>query len=101
MMIPAFEEVAFSLGTGEVSDIVEAQFGYHLIEVTGRKEEGVIPLEEVKEQVALYLENQKKQKVIGEYIQTLRAGAMIEYGEGFQPMPPAPMGQFPPPQPPK
>jgi peptidyl-prolyl cis-trans isomerase C len=100
-MIPAFEEVAFALGTGEVSDIVETKFGYHLIEVTGHKEEGVVPLEEVKEQVALYLGNQKQQKVIGEYIQTLRAGAMIEYGEGFKPMPPAPAGQFPPPQPPK
>jgi len=101
MMIPAFEEVAFALGTGEVSDIVETEFGYHLIEVTGRKEAGVVPLEEVKDEVALYLGNQKQQKVVGEYLQDLRAGALIDYGEGFQPSPPAPTGQFPPAQPPK
>ena len=101
MMIPAFEEVAFALGTDEVSDIVETKFGYHLIKVTGRKDAGVVPLEEVKEQVSLFLTNQKQQKVIGEYIQTLRAGALIEYGEGFKPQPPAPTGQYPPPQPPK
>ena len=48
-MIPAFEEVAFTLGTGEVSDIVETTFGYHLIKVTGHRDAGVVPLEEVKE----------------------------------------------------
>jgi peptidyl-prolyl cis-trans isomerase C len=100
-MIPAFEEVAFALGTGEVSDIVETTFGYHLIKVTGHKDAGVVPLEEVKEQVVLFLNNQKQQKVVGEYIQKLRDSAVIEYGQGFQPIPPPSMGQFPPPEPPK
>ena len=98
MMIPAFEEVAFTLETGKISDIVETEFGYHLIKVTGRKDAGIAPLEDVAEQVSFFLENQKKQKVIGAYLQNLRAAASIEYGQGFQPAPPPSMGQFPPAQ---
>jgi parvulin-like peptidyl-prolyl isomerase len=101
VMIPAFEQVAFTLGTDEVSDIVETKFGYHLIKVTGHKAPGLVPLEEVEDQLALFLENQAKEKVIGDYLQKLRSKAVIEYGAGFQPVPPPQMGDLAPPQPPK
>jgi peptidyl-prolyl cis-trans isomerase C len=100
-MIKPFEEVAFSLAPGEVGEIVETRFGYHLIKVTGRKDARVVPLEEVKEQVGIYLVNQKKQQAVGDYLQKLRSAAMIEYGQGFKPIPPPPIGEFPPPAPPK
>ena len=33
-MVPAFEEAAFGLETGAVSDAVETEFGFHLIQRT-------------------------------------------------------------------
>lgn len=36
-MVPAFESACKSLGIGSVSDVVQTQFGYHVIKVTGRK----------------------------------------------------------------
>jgi peptidyl-prolyl cis-trans isomerase C len=36
-MVPAFESACKSLGVGSVSDVVQTQFGYHVIKVTGRK----------------------------------------------------------------
>ncbi len=50
-MVPEFEEVAFSIEEGKISAPVKTQFGYHLIKVVHKNEEGISTLEEVKDQV--------------------------------------------------
>lgn len=37
-MVPSFESACRSLGVGSVSDVVQTQFGYHLIKVTGKRD---------------------------------------------------------------
>ncbi|RLB40109.1 MAG: hypothetical protein DRH20_02065 [Deltaproteobacteria bacterium] len=50
-MVKAFEEAAFGLKKGQVSDLVRTPFGYHIIKVEDVKKARTKPLEEVREQV--------------------------------------------------
>ncbi|MDD3777298.1 MAG: peptidylprolyl isomerase [Actinomycetota bacterium] len=78
-MIESFEQVAFSLGIGEISDIVETEYGYHLIYVTDKQEEYIKDLDEVKETVIAYIENEEKNQVWADFIYSLIDIAEIEY----------------------
>jgi len=47
-MVPEFEEAAFALESGEISEIVKTQFGYHIIKVEDKKEGHTDKLEDVR-----------------------------------------------------
>ena len=51
MMVPEFEQAAFELEVGEVSQPVKTQFGFHLIKVEKKIEASIKSFEEVKDQV--------------------------------------------------
>ena len=48
IMDPAFEAGAFSIGQGEVSEVIRSAFGLHLIKVTGVQPAGIRDFEEVR-----------------------------------------------------
>ncbi len=77
-MVPEFEVAAFSQEIGEVGPLIETQFGYHILKVSERQEEGTMDFETVKEQIGPYLTNQKKQQAVSEYIKSLHDSATIE-----------------------
>ena len=47
-MVPEFENAAFALAAGEISDPVRSPFGYHVINVTEKQEEVTQPFAEVR-----------------------------------------------------
>lgn len=59
VMDEAFENAAFSMKVGDISEPVKSQFGYHIIKVTGRKEAKEATLEDSKAEIEETLKNQK------------------------------------------
>jgi len=83
-MVKPFEDTAFTLGIGEVSEVVETEFGLHIIKLMDKKEPHMMPLEEVKDKIADYLKSEKEKQAVGGYLSDLRAGAQIEYAQKEQ-----------------
>ena len=77
-MVKPFEVVAFSLKPGEVSEIVETRFGYHLIKVTDKKPEETVAYEDVKGKIKEYLRREKTQGEMMRYAERLKEGAEVE-----------------------
>jgi peptidyl-prolyl cis-trans isomerase C len=78
-MVPEFETAAFSQEIGKVGDVVETQFGYHLIKTTKHEQAGVRSLADVKDQLQDYLTGKKKQEALLAYIEELKTKANIEF----------------------
>lgn len=78
-MVAPFEEAAFALKVGEVSGIVETQFGYHIIKVFKKTPESHVALEDVKASIQSYLLQNKNQSLLNDYLDSLKSNAKIRY----------------------
>lgn len=77
-MVPPFDKAAFSMKPGETSDLVESNFGVHIIRVADRQPAGTVPLDQVRPQIQQYLEGQGRQRETQTFVDGLRAKGKVE-----------------------
>jgi parvulin-like peptidyl-prolyl isomerase len=76
-MVKPFEDAAFTVPVGEISGVVETQFGYHILKIIDRKKE-TRTFEEVRPELEQRLKQQKQGTVIESYVKGLKDQAKFK-----------------------
>lgn len=77
-MVPAFATAAFALQKNQLSDIVETQFGLHIIKVTDRRPSRTVPFAEVDAQIHEFLAGQQRDEAMAAYVEALKRRGQVE-----------------------
>ncbi|WP_415520353.1 MAG: SurA N-terminal domain-containing protein [Desulfovibrio aminophilus] len=81
-MVKPFEDAAFALKKGEVSEPVRSEFGWHLIQMEDRREAGPMAFDEVKDQIKRQIAEDRASEKISDLLDAaldqLAAGIKIE-----------------------
>lgn len=76
--VPEFEAALATLDVGEVSDLVETEYGWHIIKVEEKRDERTKPLDEVSVQIEQQLLQERNVEAYQEFLAEIRATAEIE-----------------------
>ena len=77
-MVPEFSTAAFGMKKGEISEPVKSQFGFHVIQVTDRKDAETMTLETVKPQLLAFLNQKMQSTQVEKLIKDVRDKAAVE-----------------------
>ncbi len=83
-MTQPFEEAAFGMKTGEISDVVESDFGYHVIKLTGVRGGGKRSFEEARGEIEAEVKQQLAQRKFAEAAETF-TNTVYEQSDSLQP----------------
>ena len=76
-MVPEFEQTMAVTAVGELSDPVKSQFGWHLLEVEGRRDEDVTE-QAIRAKATEYLHNRKYQEELDAWLRRIRDEAFVD-----------------------
>jgi peptidyl-prolyl cis-trans isomerase C len=77
-MVKPFEDAAFAMDKGEISDIVVTQFGFHLIQVMDKKAASTTSYDDAKPRIVDHLKQQKMIESVNAYVQKIKTDADIQ-----------------------
>ena len=92
-MVAAFEESAFSLKEGEISEPVKTEYGYHIIRLDGRTDPEQLSFEQVKPKLIENERKKHKDRVMGDYLNSLTSQEVIMTEEALLEMVKAQFGE--------
>jgi foldase protein PrsA len=84
-MVEPFADAAFALETNEISDPVKTQYGWHVIEVTGKTPGSNQTFEEAKETIIQTLKYQAASTNWDKWLKNAQEALGIAYAAGFDP----------------
>ncbi len=84
MVVPEFEQAAFSMKVGEISQVIQTPYGFHILKVDDIQEAATQPLEKVKDQIEALIKNRKAGELAYDLAdQAYAAGSKEKSLEGF------------------
>ncbi len=76
--VPSFEQAAFQLKPGEISDPLETPFGLHIIRLEERRQAYLLPLEQVRERLREHVRSERAEAAVQAELARLRKAAQIK-----------------------
>ena len=80
----AFDDAAFKLKPGEVSEVIETEYGYHILKLTAREPSRAVSLEEAAHGIRTRLLAQKQARLLADWLEEARRKAQVRVKEAYR-----------------